>query len=55
MQLVVSESKPKVTRVEQPMRPKIRPRSGALVMKALLVLNNYSPNTNKLTGHRKHA
>ena len=47
-----------VARVEQAMDPKIRPRSGALVAQPsypLLVLNNYSADSNKLTGHRKHA
>jgi len=45
-------------RVEQPTACKIRPRSGALVAQPsypLLVLNNYSADSNKLTGHRKHA
>ncbi len=42
----------------QPMCPKMRPRSGALVAQPrypLLVLNKYSADSNKLTGHRKHA
>ena len=40
------------------MRPKMHVLSGALVAQPsypLLVLNNYSPDSNKLTGHRKHA
>ena len=45
-------------RVEQPTACKMRPRSGALVAQPsypLLVLNNYSADSNKLTVHRKHA
>ena len=40
------------------MRPKMHVLSGALVAQPhypLLVLNNYSADSNKLTGHRKHA
>ena len=49
---------PLPARVEQPMRPKMHVLSGALAAQPhypLLVLNNYSADSNKLTGHRKHA
>ena len=45
-------------RVEQPSSQKMHLLSGALVAQPrypLLVLNNYSADSNKLTGHRKHA
>ena len=45
------------TRVEQAADPKMHVLSGALVAQPrylLLVLNNYSPDSNKLTVHRKH-
>ena len=44
-------------RVEQAADPKMHVLSGALVAQPrylLLVLNNYSPDSNKLTVHRKH-
>ena len=47
-----------IARVEQAADPKMHVLSGALVAQPrylLLVLNNYSPDSNKLTGHRKHA
>ena len=47
-----------MTRVEQALRRKMHVLCGALVAQPrypLLVLNNYSPDSNKLTGHRKHA
>ena len=40
------------------MRPKMHVLCGALVAQPrypLLVLNKYSADSNKLTGHRKHA
>ena len=40
------------------MRPKMHVLCGAVVAQPrypLLVLNNYSADSNKLTGHRKHA
>ena len=40
------------------MRPKMHVLFGALAAQPrypLLVLNNYSTDSNKLTGHRKHA
>ena len=40
------------TLVEQPMAPKMRPRSGALVMNALLVLNKRSAVAHEVDGHR---
>ena len=43
--------------VEQAADPKMHVLSGALVAQPrylLLVLNNYSPDSNKLTVHRKH-
>ena len=46
------------SRVEQAVDPKMHVLSGALVAQPhypLLVLNNYSADSNKLTGHRKHA
>ena len=45
-------------RVEQPSSRKMHLLSGALAAQPrypLLVLNNYSADSNKLTGHRKHA
>ena len=36
-------------------RPKMRPRSRALVMKALLVLNKHSAVAHEVGGHRIHA
>ena len=46
------------SRVEQALRRKMHVLSGALAAQPhypLLVLNNYSADSNKLTGHRKHA
>ena len=46
------------TRVEQALRRKMHVLWGAQAAQPrypLLVLNNYSPDSNKLTGHRKHA
>ena len=40
------------SRVEQPMRPKMHVLCGALVMKALLMLNNCSVVSHEVGGHR---